>query len=156
MNHQRGEGEGAVARAKGASQGGVMQVIASGLAKEASNNSLERSLTWEVWKPNSPSPASSNSAVPERDCPEFLLGIPCCTSSQRPLAELPEALQTSVTGGLRGHTSLCTTASKGLLPRWLLAPWPAQEMDEGGHRGNCLWEKNALPPLPTALPTVSA
>ena len=77
MNHQRGwwEGEGAIPRAWGASQGRVMQVIASGLAQEASSNSLEISLTGEAWKSASTSLSSSHPAVPGQDCSTSLLGF---------------------------------------------------------------------------------
>lgn len=61
-----------------------MQIMASGLAKEVSSDSLERSLAQEVWKLNSTSSPSFNLAAPKYDSSACLLGIPNGTSSKVP------------------------------------------------------------------------
>lgn len=93
-----------------------MQIMASGLDKEASSNSLKRWLAQEVWKPTSNLPPSSTAAAPECDYPVYLLRIPSGVSSSVPWLSCQRSLQTSDTGGLRGPTSLRRAAGKGLCP----------------------------------------
>lgn len=146
MNHWRWWWEGGKGCPRGTErQQGLMQITASGLAREPSSNSLKRSLAREAsqTQPLLP-PLIQLSQNVTALC--ICWGFQALSAPASP-GQAASRLQTSVTRGLRGHTRLWKIVGNVLLPCELLALWLVQEVNKGGQR----WQhpgKECSPILP--------
>lgn len=140
----------------GGSQGREMQVIASGLAEEALSSSLEISLMGEVG--SQPRPLSppliqlSQDRTALHPCWGFKWDQLHCV-----LAELPEALQSRVTGGRGGTQTSARLLAEDCRPiGFWLAGQPGKWTRAGKEETASGERMHSLSALPAAVPMGAA